>query len=894
MSLRLKQIVIGFGLVALLGGLALVILPMMVDSDAIKQKLISKVAENADLTLSISGESQVSLWPSPALLIKGIKLVPKNVADGTQNVMTAPEIQMQLGWGGILSGAQLPTLITLIEPQVQWSQNPSQPIDWVQFFSRLSGHGLPMSVTVVNGSLKPAESAQAWAENIQGQWLVDSTQRQVNAQFNLSGKNHKLSIQSPVLDKSFSTPLPAKFSVQSDAGSLSFVGDLRSSGADWLTQGKLVLETSDIWNFSTYWKPDMVQKNTNRPPLAMKMAGDVFHKSGQVVMKEMTLQGGETVGKISAGFSLQSPFNLQLRGEFKSLDIANLLALEWFGMRDVGQALQDESSHDMVGRIVVQADELKGKFRGSNLSLLVDMAGGELQISEARMLTEGEGKLIFQGDVKPSVQGPALSGNVSGDGKAFHQFLPSVMSVPFTLPNTGYGPYVFAATLRVTPEDLRISDFRARVESTLFNGAYIEQFDKNDAGIRVSIANLNVDDLLNAQASDSLKFVHKDDKGIDQTYLLPPYVQNILLGLTATNTLNIQVQDYTYKGILRDPADIELVAARGQATLKRLSGRFNGAAFNISGSVNVIETTPKAKLYISADDVDVQRFMEHSGVVEADKEGAKWSNVPLNWNFIPRADAEVRVAIGKLHHPSMSITDAKAEMRVSDTQIILDDFTANLWSTGQIKSKGQLSGGSLPEFKLGMSVGNVELAEARAFIPWLSNIAGRASFTSNLASNGGSALAMVQNAKGSLVLSGRAVQVSQFDLAGAVKAIRNARLADDVSPAFDAVLPASNTTFDTLEASTFLENGKLRLTQLVARNASYQGVMKGEGSAIDWTWKSTIDIPLPELNKTKPPVLGFTFKGAPDALETTRELADVQAYVADSTARQLIESKKAQ
>lgn len=892
-----KQIIAAVGAVFLLIGAAWLVLPMMVDTAAIEHRITQTVSQHTNLTLKVAGQTSVSLFPSPTITMQQASLIPANVVDGSQALVRAQSIAVDVGWAGVFSGGEHISQLLVHAPTIQW-QMEKDTIDWPHFLHHLSGASLPMTVVVDAGQLMRPGTQQALVTGLSGQWRVQGDTRQVDAQFNLADVPHQLRIQTTAVTAQTTTPQPVQLSLESDVGKVRFNGDVRAVQADYLVQGKLHMDTPNLWALSRYWRPVLInapeqpQSAAAEVALPLSVAGDAYYKAGNVVLKEMQVSSGETKGKIAAGFALHSPYNLQANAEFDTLDIAKTLALNWFGMRDISQVLRSDEAKAIAAKAYVKATTLAGSFKGKNLSFIAQMSDGAVTISDARFETAGEGKMLFKGAVTPSVQGPALSGNLSGEGKAFHAFLPAIQKLPFTLPDKGFGQFVFAAELRLTPEDFRISDFRARVEDTLFNGAYIEQFEKNDVGIRLALANLDMDNLLKAQTESTLHFIHKDAKGIDETLLLPPYLQEVLLGLTATNTINLTLQDYRYQDTPRDPLQLELIAARGQATLRKLSTRFNGTSLNVSGGVNVLGTTPQMTLYVSADDVDVNRFFNMEDDVKTASADGKhqWSNEPLNWNFIPRANMTIKTQIGKLHHPKVTLSNMRADLDVSDMQIRIKDFQSMAWGGAAIGLKGVVSGGSLPQAQLSLSVGNLELADARKLIPWLSNVTGRVSFSSNnITTNGASPLALAQNANGSLVVRGRSIGINQFGLKEAVANIKTLASADDLAPMLDKTLPSSNTKFDTLEASAFIKNGAISVPQLVVRNARYQGVMKGEGSLVDWTLRSAINFPLTELAAKGAPNLGFDFVGALDDVQASRRLGAVESYITDVNAKKLIQ-----
>ena len=650
-------------------------------------------------------------------------------------------------------------------------------------------------------------------------------------------------------------------------------------------------------------KPGSVIAEAVKTGGAIHFASDLFYSQGQIVAKQIDLTMPGLQMKGDAGGTLAAPYNIKSNLVFETLNTDGLMNLggaaedSWLpGLLTIG--LKEKA----VASVLIKAPKVEGILRGEDLSTLLELKDGTASISQFSLSMPGKSSLNFEGGFAVTPQGPTLIGKMSAQGEQFHLFLPAVVAMPIALPEQAFGAFAFATDIRVSPEDVRLSNARAKVNNTVLNVAYIHQFVNKDTGIRLGINGLNLDALLSAEAGALMKMPHKSES--TKTQILPTYLQNVLLGLRSNYNIYLYAENYIYDGAPRDPLEVRLRASRGRADLEQFATRLNGADVSFTGFVDIANSIPKFKADMQFGDLDMARFQEWmmndaakpetpaapNAPAPESPEGTRWSNTGLNWDFIPLADGTISIRAARILHPALTLANANINFHISNETLTMEESTASLFNA-DMRLKGQLNGGALPSWQGSFSVANLEVAEMRRIFPWLQSVQGRISISGAMASSGASQLAMIRNMKANIAFTGRAIQINEFDLGGAVDALRRMGSVDNVKLGLDAVLPRSNTRFDVMEGSLQVNAGAITVPRLIMRSNRFIGEIIGGGNLVDWTLETKTNFPLSVLRQEKPPVMTLITKGSLDAPTISRDDRNLEQYVVQKTANDMIQGK---
>ncbi len=918
---RAKWLLILLGALALVVGGGIMLAPTMVSKEGVLASLKTGM-EQAGMVMEISTAPQISVGMNVTVGLDNVVLKPRETSQGWTAKVRRLELQLPLS---ALFSTSVPSAVRLggVDARLIGTPTTGEPLP-LQIVTGLAHLGRPgFDLSMDDGVLRQGtnDDAPALIENIASEWSAKGA----GAQLRVTGQYHTqpLTLKAEVLGEEANRTI--EYTLEIPGLTFGFQGT-RSADATPLLQGTLDLSSDDTNKVRQFFSPPPVVENTAvaagaapvvSAPVAMvsnaaepiiKFSGKLFYQGDRFVLKEMTAAApglkisGELGGTISAPYGVQANLNFPLL-DTDALETAGGMSQGGWLPSLLSAALTTKAS----AKILLHADQVQGLVKGQQLVSLIEMQEGTAHIQQTRLTVAGDTTLGFEGAVTMTPQGPTLIGHASAEGKSFRAFLPAITPMPMTLPDKGFEDFALAGDLRLSAEDLRLSDFRAKIGRSTWSMAFIDQFDTHDVGLRVAAKDMDVDALLEMQAEgDGMRLVQKRGDGdVMQAHLLPPYLQEKLLNLRANYNLYLYLENYTFDNIVREPLELRARIVRGRVDLDQLTTKAAGADISIQGNVDVNSSIPKVALDMKLGDFDLGRIQkwltpetvpsketaanDNSATPES-PQGTRWSNVPLNWHFVPLAEGPISLTAARILHPLATASNAVIKAHLANEQLIVDEATAKLFNA-DLRAKGQISTGALPAWQVAFTLGNLEIAELGRALPSLKDIQGRISFSGALATNGISELSQIRNMRGSLAMSGRSVQINQFDLSGTVDALRALKSVDNLKNEIDRKIELSNTKFDSLEGNIALDSGKIAIPRILMRSPRFVGITEGQGSLLDWNLEARTAFPLSVIRAQQPPELVLNAHGPLDALVTERDDRDLEKYVTDKTANELIQGR---
>lgn len=925
MPKSIKRLLILIGALAVLVGGGLFLAPSFVSQDKVLSALRDGM-DKAGLTLETQSTAQVKVGSTIHMTVEGATLKPKNAAQGWQAKIERLELELPLT--ALFSDAT-PSAITLqgvdarLTPASAESAGDPLPLQIVSGLAHLGRPGFDL--TLREGTLRQGatEDAPVVIGKIDGQWNGKGE----GAQLDVTGQYHAQPLTLTAQVEGGDTGQRSiTYKLEIPGLTFGFQGT-RSADAAPLLQGSLDLSSDDAAKVKQFFSPPppaatavaeptsetssaAVQApaaSTANKPSAIKFSSKLFYQGSQFVLKEIDASAPGLKANGELGGTLVAPYNIQANLHFPLLDTD---ALETAGGMSAGgwlpSLLSAALSYKTTGKVLLRADNVQGVVQGQQFVSLLELQDGVARVQQTRMQVAGDTALGFEGAINLTPQGPTVIGHISAEGKSFRAFLPAITPMPMTLPDKGFEDFALAGDLRLSSEDLRLSDLRAKIGRSAWNAAFISQFETHEVGLRIAASELDLDALFSIEAkSDGMRLLQKRGDGdVMEAHLLPPYLQEKLLALRSNYNLYLYLENYIWDGAVREPLEMRAKIARGRIDLDQLSTHAAGADVSVQGSVDVNSSVPKLSLDMKLGDFDLGRVQKWfdpektETAADAPKgdaspespQGTRWSNTPLNWHFVPLAEGEINLTASRILHPLATATNAKVKAHLSNEQLIVDEATATLFNA-DLRAKGQISTSALPAWQASFTLANLEIAELGRVLPYLKDIQGRISFSGAVATNGISQLSQIRNMRGSLAMSGRAVQINQFDLSGVVDTLRGLKSVDNLKNEIDKKIDLSNTRFDSMEGTITLDTGKIVIPRLLLRSPRFVGIVEGEGSLLDWNLSSHTSYPLSVLRMQNPPQLVTRSTGPLDAMTTERDDRELEKYVTEKTANDLIQGQ---
>jgi len=438
----LKKILIGlFGLIVLLL-LAVAVGPHFINWNSYKGRVAEEVRAVTGRDLAIDGDMSLSLLPSPALSVSGVRLA--NLPGGSAPDMARlKSLEVHVALVPLLSGKVQVTSVTLVEPVVLLERLPNGQANW-QFTPQASTGA---ASTAAAGSASPGATSSAGtaAEISVDNFSIENG----TVLYRAGGSEQKLEgLDATVVMRSLNGPfsatgqaklvgLPAKFDLAIDSlagsgpialrGTLNIAGDAAVVGFDGSAnqtaasvKGKINAKLSD---------PGLVFKSAgfeNLPPgLAQPftLIGDLDASAADIALDNLALSLGDTNATGKIDLQPGSPVQGTIALAFSRLDLDKLMPAN--ATAPAGSTTAPASTtaspaaggFALPGQVVVNFDlsaEAVAWHQGviTRPHLTGRLADGQLQIKQASALLPGGSDVSLAGTLASKDGKPQFAGAI--------------------------------------------------------------------------------------------------------------------------------------------------------------------------------------------------------------------------------------------------------------------------------------------------------------------------------------------------------------------------------------------------------------------------------------------------------------------------------------------------
>ncbi|HEY2891875.1 MAG TPA: AsmA family protein, partial [Dongiaceae bacterium] len=438
----LKKILIGvFALIVLLVA-AIAVGPRFVNWNSYKGKVAEEVRAATGRDLAIDGDMSLSLLPSPALSVSGVRLA--NLPGGSAPDMARlKSLEVHVALVPLLSGKIQVTSVTLVEPVVLLERLASGEANW-QFApppapgttSGTAGSGSPSATapsgpaaqisvdnfTIENGTvLYRAGGIEQKLEGLDATVVMRSLTGPFTAtgQAKLVGLPAKFDLAIDSLAGSGPIPMRGTLNVAGDAVVVSFDGSADQTAA--AVKGKIGAKLSD---------PALVFKSAGFQNLPAGLAqpftlsADLDASAADIALANLTLSLGDTSASGKIDFQPGSPTQGSINLAFSRLDLDKLMpaatstpAATTTAPTTTTTTAPGGGGFAMPGQVVVNFDlsaEAVAWHQGvvTRPHLTGRLADGQLQIKQASALLPGGSDVSLAGTLASKDGMPQFAGAI--------------------------------------------------------------------------------------------------------------------------------------------------------------------------------------------------------------------------------------------------------------------------------------------------------------------------------------------------------------------------------------------------------------------------------------------------------------------------------------------------
>ncbi len=279
---------------------------------------------------------------------------------------------------------------------------------------------------------------------------------------------------------------------------------------------------------------------------------------------------------------------------------------------------------------------------------------------------------------------------------------------------------------------------------------------------------------------------------------------------------------------------------------------------------------PKVTMRLEADALDLDPFLPAGESASAPSRrprgqaaatSARWSTAPLELALLKSIDADVTLDTPSLTYGQYRIEGAKLAATLDRSVLALGGLSGKLYG-GDLKIAGKLDGTALPAASLSLRLDGANLGQAGLKLGAVKLTNGLLSLSADLATSGGSELALVRGLNGGGTLGMQGGDIAGLDL-GAV----NARLAKparaaDVLGLVQAATSRGETKIERLAGTFTVKDGEAENKDLVIQADGASGEGHGSLDLPRWYLEYETSFKLAAVADAPPFVIKFT--GAPD------------------------------
>ena len=614
-----------FAFFLLLCGLALaalVVAPSFIDWNAYRGELAALLSRMAGREVSIDGNLELAILPSPYLNARDIRIA--NIAGAAEaNLAQVREIRMQVAIGPLFTGRIAVNSLLLVEPEINLEIMPDGRANWDLAAGRAakpSGPGgkpaLPLQfsfdrVAIANGSLawRTADGRTRRLEKLNTQITMADLAGPVRLQASTNYKGRPLTVDLSIGKRSHagSVPIRALLSLAGGAGEISLSGALdRRSQA---MEGKLGIKGPDAAAFAAAIAGRPVG---GLPAWEFALQSPVKVTAEAIEADEVSIRLGKlnATGWASLGLG-DVPF---LKA---SLDVASLNIDEMVAEASEPAASAAKSGAGVPGPAAIpetfdaeiQLAARILRWKGGivrDAGLAAKLEDGVLTIGRASAQLPGGTTVTLSGKAVNDTQGARLDGDLAVISDNLRAALVWGGVDEAALPPDRLRAFSYTSRIAILPEAVNLTEVNARFDATRVSGAaVIARRERPSFGLRVELDRIDLDAYLTGHGDDGQAGEGKGETAQQGTAGLAAFDANIDLSIA-----NLSWRDKPMSALRVDAQLFD-----GELTLRKLTvGNLGGAVLEISGVIGGLAGDPRAELDLTLDGGNPESFAAFIGM----------------------------------------------------------------------------------------------------------------------------------------------------------------------------------------------------------------------------------------------------------------------------------------
>lgn len=891
---------------------------------ALTQFLIDKAALAASLTatleqatgrkVTLDAEAEISLFPIPAVTYHNLAIANSEGA-AMATFLKSPTLRIELGWANALSGKPQPTRIVLGNAELALETLPNNRHNW-QFQLQNTESGFPhylasTPVTISDGTIRygnaisgmelvlTAVNGTLTHDAQDGQWLFKSNLK-------LYGRD----VASELAVKNSSV----QFSASHSHVTLTMQGTVESGNAPPSFDGTVNVTAPHVWEIYSAIA-DMPLKamdatNSHQP----FSASGTFHLTTELLTIKafkIATENANSIPAIKAAVNMTYAFGhswqLAIMPEIEILDIDHLLMTykalfekPITATETPNPAQEEVTASSFKGHIALTADSIIYNGRSvNNVDVDISLESGSALVNHAYATFPGEASIALFGTLDTWPQNLTFDGRVEGQGQSLDQFFTFFAAKGVEIPQDAdlLGRFAFRSNMAITPEQIRFSETRARVNQLGVAGAMIfwrESRLRLESYLRISDVNF---DKLYATFSylwPKGSGISEEKSNTSRENLFDVQYRNTqfnwLAGFGVDIKADIALQNYTLLERKGKYAKFQLEMGAGQMAFNDLDAEYDGTSVQGTYILNAYANqNPALNISTRISSLDLADIIPDFNRAADPKEWAILKGERLQFLPLQAYRAKVHAEIADLKAHRYLFRDMNVDITLDNGTLNLEKFDGKLWE-GSVQLRAKVQTGNIPSLSASFVLGNANLVEFSEASPFLQHAAGRVGLQGQVSTTGLTLTSWFQHATGNCSMIGRDISIQGFGLSTLAQAVRVARSVPDIVSAKRAALQEGFTLFRNLSGQFNLQEGVITIPRMDFNSEEAQGHIDGQINLLAENMDiSMYTVLLSTIEEDKqPPEIALRLKGTPQESEKELETQELEAYVARAAAERTL------
>jgi hypothetical protein len=869
---RIKYGVICLSTLAALWGLLVFCVPMFIDHQALRQRMIEELSAFSGQEVVVGG-SDVSFSLYPKLHLYDVMI--RNAPDAlSPRLFSAQHIEITLDFIALLSGEFQSSGVSIeyavldIEEIHEGKWNVVLPTTMRGALSeRLFSRHVMINHSRVNYTPYQAKMIYEYRDVSLELQMNKNAQVALDGHFSLKNTQYQLAIkgtdESEKQGKELALNVTA--ALQQDKESITYTGLLGQHATQFFANGTVAFALADVKAWNKLFDMAAVEEGLYaavKNDVALNGEAIVQYQQPSFAFVSRDLQLNQQP------LTLQGQFLFRDKTKFRLTMKAAALAMEAFDESDytvdkVNSLLQKFLPPNAEGDVSLAVDSMTyDGIEGRDLRLSGTLLEEEFVINQASMKMGGDTSILLFGIFKQDAnQKVNLDGNIEVIGGNIQEFLSAIDLGEHKFLANHKGGFRAKSNLFLSAALSMLSEFRFQAGTFLVEGG-VQYRAEGPVHYTSSLR------IVGGKLDSLARYINPTNKTelLESDYDTPKINLPWLRTMTHRHQLTLLFDDFELFGRTGRRSRFIVAIAPNKIALSSIDLNLETIKFTGDVSIDQSEKIPRIDGNFYLSELNVNGFVGHKfrrHAVERGNVNSVWSEKPLNVDFLKGYNGTFMMRFGEIIHDSFVVKDVNIDAVVEESAWEIKEFSGALWN-GDILVKGDLDVSSIASVQMEFQLKGIFLHEFLTSTVGIDALRGKININGRIDTGGISVTNLVDNLTANIVLSGSDMVIKGFDVAGLIQALPNVRSSSEVANIVRVSLIGGQTTFRTIEGAFYVGDGKLKTHGLLLRSKHAIGTMTGEADLVTWSMDYGIVFRLPTIAMSEFPELTMYFRQSMD------------------------------